>query len=134
MEQLLALQPKTSHEKVYGYYVLASDIGALDTMVYGKDAYDAASTCPNCATGCGFMGAIDGRGYTISLSIPSANNTFGLFRRIDKGAIFRNVTFDCGSVGAYWGTALMGRIVKDAKFENVTFNFTAKRIFLAFYC
>ena len=123
MEQLLALQPTTSHQKVYGYYVLTSDIGSLNTMVYGKDAYDGATICPSCADGCGFLGGIDGRGHTISLSIPSENNTFGLFRRIDRGAIFRNLTFDCGSIGTYWGTALMGRIVKEAKFENVTFNF-----------
>ena len=123
MDQLLALQPTASHQKIYGYYVLTSNIGSLDTVVNGHSVYPTETTCTSCANGCGFMGAIDGRGYTISLSIPSENNTYGLFCRIDNGAIFRNLTFDCGSVGCYWGTALLGRVVKDAKFENVTFNF-----------
>ena len=116
MEQLLALQPKNYNTCVYGYYVLTDDIGSLDTAVKGYEMnVDAESNN-------GFMGTIDGRGHTISLTVANATHQFGLFAKL-KNATIRNVTFDCADMYTLWATALLARTITNTKFENTTFNF-----------
>lgn len=77
----------------------------------------------NCWLGTGFVGYFDGNGKTISnLKTPSNQDLGGLFYKINRGAIVKDLTMDNVTVQNHSGGALVG-ITFGGTFTNVTISF-----------
>ena len=97
--------------KVDGYFVVTNDINQ------GSEAFNLTGER---AVGNGFVGTVDGKGHSISLS---GSNGFGLFGGMN-GATVKNLTINKNGGSQGWSAGLLGAYVQNSVFENVTINIT----------
>ena len=97
--------------KVDGYFVVTDDIDQ------GSEAFNLTGER---SVGNGFIGTVDGKGHSISLS---GSNGFGLFGGMN-GATVKNLTINKNGGSQGWSAGLLGAYVQNSVFENVTINIT----------
>ena len=97
--------------KVDGYFVVMNDIDQ------GSEAFNLTGERN---VGNGFVGTVDGKGHSISLS---GSNGFGLFGGMN-GATVKNLTINKNGGSQGWSAGLLGAYVQNSVFENVTINIT----------
>ncbi len=119
LDELVGLMPKNANSAVYGYYVLADNIGSADTAVAASGRWFAAGVDQFDGENYGFKGTIDGNGNTITFTISGANN-YGLFGFIGNGAVIKNLQINNVSVSVAWATYLLGKCIDGATFEDVS--------------
>ena len=114
VEDFLTLQPATTTTAVHGYYVLTNDIQTATAIAAPADG------ASNGAGDYGFRGTLDGRGYTFTFKVGQQ----GLFGTVGNGAKFKDITLEAVESTNAYRTAVFGRMVLGASFENMTFKFT----------
>ena len=97
--------------KVDGYFVVMNDIDQ------GSEAFNLTGERN---VGNGFVGTVDGKGHSISLS---GSNGFGLFGGMN-GATVKNLTINKNGGSQGWSAGLLGAYVQNSIFDNVTINIT----------
>ena len=107
------VQLQSSGGTGYGYYTLTADIGKTTAITSVSNSYYTANAYGNA----GFMGTLDGRGYTITYAV-STSASGGLFGAIGNGAYIKDVTFEVPSAAPGYHMALFGGSVVGATFEQ----------------
>ena len=114
-EWVSTFMTNTATTVTYGYYVLANDIKF--TQHY-QDTVRMSST----TTGdYGFRGTLDGRGYGVEITAWTYN---GLFGELGAGANIKDVTFTANGLSISYIGHVLGRVVVNTNFTDVTFNLT----------
>ncbi|MBE5747843.1 MAG: DUF4838 domain-containing protein [Clostridiales bacterium] len=99
-----------------GYYILANDVSYEETGFAWDKAASAAWSATN-----GFIGTLDGRNHTITLTTNDNNFGYGLFGTFN--GVFKNVTINAMNANNY-SKSIIAR-VSCGTVENVTFNIYA---------
>lgn len=110
--------PQTATDSVYGYYVLSQNI-SHDETGFNLNMHTSGNGNN------GFLGTLDGRGYSISISAP---NGFGLFGDVGEGAVVKNLTVNKLGKSSGWNASLFGYVIasnninKYVTIENIVVN------------
>ena len=128
VDDFKTIMPKNTANPIYGYYVLTNNIGDETTVIDQEERwYD--NDLKNDTTGdvfadtIGFLGTLDGNGYTFTYAVSTAGmHRYGAFGILGAGARVKNITFNVKSITMSVGTYVLAKRIIGTTFEDVVFD------------